>query len=127
MADPREFDENGDVTSGYLSPQEARDAGVEWKGRPGESDDLSSDEHYQTPDEAQALGKAWAPVVGNYDYQNGGSQAQRRIPVLPGQEDAAQQAWTRYEASGQRGVEDADTGAQSINDIIAELLKQGRG
>lgn len=72
MADPREYDEAGDVTGGYLTPEEAREQGVEWKGRPGESDDLSSPDHYQTEDEANALGRAYNPVERQYDYGKGG-------------------------------------------------------
>lgn len=44
----------------YLTPEEARDAQVAWVPREGEPADLRDPYHYQTPDEARALGRDWS-------------------------------------------------------------------
>lgn len=59
MADPRKYDANGDVTEGYITPEETNALGLKWAGRPGEPDDLSDSYHYQTPDESHALGRVF--------------------------------------------------------------------
>lgn len=66
MADNRTYDDHGDVIGGYLTPQEARDAGVEWHGRPNEPTP------YATPDEARGLGIPWRPESDfpAYNYNN---------------------------------------------------------
>jgi len=67
--DPRVYNERGEVVSGYLSPEEARNMGLEWKPRPNEP------APYRTEDEARAAGTAYvseaehyARVGGNYNY-----------------------------------------------------------
>lgn len=47
-------------TGSYLTPDEAAAAHVAWVARPGEPQDLSDPYHYQTPDQARALGRNWA-------------------------------------------------------------------
>jgi len=69
MADEREYNASGEVVSGYLSPDEARDAGVAWAPRPNEP------APYRTEDESREEGTAYVPeaqhyanVGGNYNY-----------------------------------------------------------
>src|SRR5687767_12700755 len=66
MADNRKYDDKGDVVEGYLTPDEARESGVAWHGRPNEP------EPYRTPDEARGLGIAWRPQseFPQYNYNN---------------------------------------------------------
>lgn len=61
MADEREYDEQGKVKSGYLTPEEAREMNVPWMARPGESQNLRDpNSHYQTPDESRSININWA-------------------------------------------------------------------
>jgi len=69
MADEREYNASGEVVGGYLSPDEARDAGVAWAPRPNEP------APYRTEDESRDEGTPYVPeaqhyanVGGNYDY-----------------------------------------------------------
>jgi hypothetical protein len=69
MADERQYNESGEVVSGYLSPDEAREMGVAWAGRPNEP------APYRTEDESREEGTAYVSeaqhkinVGGNYDY-----------------------------------------------------------
>ena len=69
MADEREYNASGEVVSGYLSPDEAREAGVAWAPRPNEP------APYRTEDESRDEGTVYVPeaqhyvnVGGNYDY-----------------------------------------------------------
>jgi len=69
MADERVYDSSGQVVSGYLTPDEAREAGVAWAPRPNEP------APYRTEDESREEGTAYVPeaqhyeaVGGNYNY-----------------------------------------------------------
>lgn len=80
MADERQYDASGNVISGYLSPDEARDMGVAWAPRPNEP------APYRTEDESRQEGTAYVPeaqhyanVGGNYDYYK--NIDQYRVPV----------------------------------------------
>lgn len=68
----------------YLTPDEAREQGVEWAAREGEPEDLTDPFHYQTPAEAEALGRDWATQqagIGGRDPMAGPeSQVSRRKP-----------------------------------------------
>jgi len=91
MADERQYNAAGEVVSGYLSPDEARDAGVAWAPRPNEP------APYRTEDESRDEGTVYVPeaqhyanVGGNYDYyQNidrlAAAEAARRYAAMASQ------------------------------------------
>jgi hypothetical protein len=67
--DPRVYNERGEVVGGYLTPEEARNMGLDWKPRPNEP------APYRTEAETQAAGVAYVSeaehyrrVGGNYNY-----------------------------------------------------------
>ena len=112
-SDPRQYNASREVLQGYLTPDESRERGMDWRGRPNEPTP------YRTEDEAamrsrpydyrQGLDDAkrpwtpeaqWYAKVGNYDYspytgtatRGGGSSAPggagpwtQRGPTVPAQ------------------------------------------
>ena len=68
----------------YHSPDEARERGEEWAARPGEAEDLSDPSHYQTQDEATALGREYNPFESQYDYGKGAPSSTEGFVHEPG-------------------------------------------
>ena|SRR3990167_2548090 len=125
--DPREYDERGDVIKGYLTPEESEDLGFEWRGRPGEPDDLRDPYHYQTPDEAESIGIDWAtqptirkgtsPHPEMTDLYNRMAR-ENRLEELRGYGYDAYEPWTPGDerSDGSRYL--------SIDEIIQDILRQ---
>ena len=77
MADERVYDDTGDVIGGYLTPDEAKERGVQWHGRPNEPTP------YSTPDEARGLNIPYQPpsAFPQYNYNNAYAATATQAPA----------------------------------------------
>jgi hypothetical protein len=71
-------------TGKYLTPDEANERGVAWTARAGEPQDLRDPFHYQSPDEARALGRNWAtqPAIASGNARHAGIAPNTPMSVL---------------------------------------------